>query len=179
MAGANNSRAASRVRAVIVASVGVSGRDARTRPTVAMTNGRVRFGSAWRAALNSPIRFATGPFPMRKLLIVLSAASAMASASWACDDTPAAEATGASPEATADAEAAATANHNEYSSAEPDKVKTTELALDLAVDFERKTISGTATYTLDWLDPDATQLLLDTREIGRASCSGGGQTRRR
>src|SRR5690606_9318149 len=95
MAGADNSRAASRVRAVIVASVGVSGRDARTRPTVAMTNGRGRFGSAWRAALNSPIRFATGPFPMRKLLIVLSAAFALAAASCARDATPAGEATGA------------------------------------------------------------------------------------
>src|SRR5690606_13916701 len=175
MAGANNSRAASRVRAVIVASVGVSGRDARTRPTVAMTNGRVRFGSAWRAALNSPIRFATGPFPMRKLLIVLSAAVALAAASCARDATPAGEATGAGPEATADAEAAAMANHDEYSYAEPDKVKTTELALDLAVDFERKTISGIATYTLDWLDLDATQLLLDTRDLTIKQVEGAGK----
>lgn len=112
---------------------------------------------------------------MRKLLIVLSAAFALAAASCARDATPAGEATGAGPEATADAEAAAMANHDEYSYAEPDKVKTTELALDLAVDFERKTISGTATYTLDWLDPDATQLLLDTRDLTIKQVEGAGK----
>ena len=48
---------------------------------------------------------------------------------------------------------------------QPDKVKTTDLALELAVDFASKQIGGSATYTLDWLDPAATQLVLDTREL--------------
>ena len=57
------------------------------------------------------------------------------------------------------------AAHDEFSYAEPDKVKTTDLALDLNVDFDNKQITGTATYTLQWLDPDATQLVLDTRDL--------------
>jgi aminopeptidase N len=60
---------------------------------------------------------------------------------------------------------AASAEHDEHSYAEPDKVKTSDLALELAVGFDKKQITGSATYTLDWLDPTATQLVLDTREL--------------
>jgi leukotriene-A4 hydrolase len=57
------------------------------------------------------------------------------------------------------------AERDEHSYAEPDKVKTTDLALALNVDFDQKQLAGTATYTLDWLDPNATQLVLDTRDL--------------
>jgi aminopeptidase N len=55
--------------------------------------------------------------------------------------------------------------HDEHSHAEPDKVRITDTALDLAIDFERRLLSGTATHTLQWLDPAATHLLLDTRDL--------------
>ena len=54
---------------------------------------------------------------------------------------------------------------DEHSYAEPHKVAIDDLALDIAVDFDTKTIGGTATYTLDWKDKAATQLLLDTRDL--------------
>ncbi|MGH8076625.1 MAG: M1 family aminopeptidase/hydrolase, partial [Lysobacter sp.] len=63
------------------------------------------------------------------------------------------------------AEQAVSGERDEHSYAEPDKVKTSDLALMLAVDFDKKRIAGSATYTLDWLDPAATQLVLDTREL--------------
>lgn len=57
------------------------------------------------------------------------------------------------------------ADHDEHSYAEPLKVAIADLALDIAVDFDTKTIGGTATYTLDWKDKAATQLVLDTRDL--------------
>ena len=54
---------------------------------------------------------------------------------------------------------------DEHSYAEPAKVVTDDLALDLKLDFDAKTLSGTATYTLDWKDKTATQLVLDTRDL--------------
>ena len=54
---------------------------------------------------------------------------------------------------------------DEHSYAEPHRVAIDDLALDIAVDFDTKTIGGTATYTLDWKDKAATQLLLDTRDL--------------
>lgn len=54
---------------------------------------------------------------------------------------------------------------DEHSYAEPAKVATNDLALDLALDFASKTLAGTATYTLDWKDKAATQLVLDTRDL--------------
>src|SRR5690349_4111409 len=117
--------------------------------------------------------FAKGSSPMRKLLIVLSAAVALAAASCARDATPAGEAAGASQEPAATA--AADPAHDEYSYAEPGKVKTRELALDLAVDFDRKQISGTATYTLDWLDDKADRLVLDTRDLAIEQVEGAGK----
>ncbi|WP_313402151.1 M1 family metallopeptidase [Stenotrophomonas sp.] len=56
-------------------------------------------------------------------------------------------------------------SHDESSYAEPDKVVIKDLALDLKVDFDAKQIGGTATYTLEWKDKAAKQLLLDTREL--------------
>ncbi|MEJ2789311.1 MULTISPECIES: M1 family metallopeptidase [unclassified Pseudoxanthomonas] len=56
-------------------------------------------------------------------------------------------------------------DRDEHSYAEPQKVAIADLALDIAVDFDTKTIGGTATYTLDWKDKAATQLVLDTRDL--------------
>ena len=52
-----------------------------------------------------------------------------------------------------------------YSYAEPDKVRIEDIALMLDMDFDAKRLAGTATYTLDWRDPSATQLVLDTRDL--------------
>src|SRR5262245_14037268 len=79
----------------------------------------------------------------------------------------------AAPTATADQGAAAVINADqkavaevdEYSFAQPDKVRINDLALELKVDFDRKVLSGSATYTLDWIDQKATQLVLDTRDL--------------
>ncbi|KRA82055.1 aminopeptidase [Lysobacter sp. Root667] len=54
---------------------------------------------------------------------------------------------------------------DEHSYAQPGKVRIDDLALQLAVDFEHKQLSGSATYTLDWVDKAATQLVLDTRDL--------------
>ncbi|WP_242112530.1 M1 family metallopeptidase [Luteimonas aquatica] len=54
---------------------------------------------------------------------------------------------------------------DEHSYAEADKVAITDLALDLKLDFDAKTLSGTATYTLEWKDKAAKQLVLDTRDL--------------
>ena len=73
--------------------------------------------------------------------------------------------------------AAAVAVTDEFSYAEPAKVQITDIALDLAVDFAAKTLAGTATYSLDWKDPAATQLVLDTRDltINKVEGEAGGQ----
>ena len=39
------------------------------------------------------------------------------------------------------------------------------LALDLNLDFDKKTLSGTATLDLDWKDKAAKTLVLDTRDL--------------
>jgi leukotriene-A4 hydrolase len=49
-----------------------------------------------------------------------------------------------------------------------DQVKTRAVHLDLAADFTRKTLSGYAELTLDWLDPNARTLDLDTRGLAIA-----------
>ncbi len=64
------------------------------------------------------------------------------------------------------------AMHDEHSYAEPDKVRISDLALDLALDFDRRQLTGSATYVLKWLDPRATQLVLDTRELTIAGIQG-------
>ncbi len=54
---------------------------------------------------------------------------------------------------------------DEHSYAQPEKVAIKDLALDLRLDFERKQLSGTATYELNWKDDKATELVLDTRAL--------------
>jgi aminopeptidase N len=60
-------------------------------------------------------------------------------------------------------------SHDPSSYAEPEKVVITHLALDLDVDFRKKVLAGSATYDLDWKDPAATVLVLDTRDLDVAS----------
>ena len=54
---------------------------------------------------------------------------------------------------------------DEHSFAEPDKVRIADLALDLEVDFESKTLSGHADLRLEWLDETYRRLVLDTRDL--------------
>ncbi len=54
---------------------------------------------------------------------------------------------------------------DEHSYAQPDKVRITDLALDLGLDFDKRQITGTATYTLAWSDPAQRELVLDTRDL--------------
>lgn len=62
--------------------------------------------------------------------------------------------------------------HDESSFAQPEKVVITDLALDLALDFDNRQLAGTATYTLEWKDGQATQLVLDTRDLGIEKVEG-------
>jgi len=100
---------------------------------------------------------------MRSPFLLIPLAVALAAG---CSKEPAAPtaAPAAQPSA-ANAVKAANRSHDESSYAEPDKVVIKDLALDLKLDFDSKQIGGTATYTLDWKDKAARQLVLDTREL--------------
>ena len=100
---------------------------------------------------------------MRQALLLLSAVAVLAAAGCARESAPPAEpaAPATKPEAAVTVDPA----RDEFSYAEPDKVRIQDLSLDLAVDFDAKQISGTATYTLDWIDPKANTLVLDTRDL--------------
>ncbi|MDQ2701485.1 MAG: M1 family metallopeptidase [Pseudomonadota bacterium] len=100
---------------------------------------------------------------MRQALLLLSTVVAFAAAGCARESAPAADAE--APAATPEAAVTVDPARDEYSYAEPKKVRTSDLALDLAVDFEKKQIGGTATYTLEWIDPQANVLVLDTRDL--------------
>ena len=49
--------------------------------------------------------------------------------------------------------------------ANTDQVKVKALSLDLAVDFQKHEIAGTASLQLEWKDPAARELVLDTRDL--------------
>jgi aminopeptidase N len=49
-----------------------------------------------------------------------------------------------------------------------DQVRTTDLYLDLKADFSHKILSGYAELTLNWIDPSARTLVLDTNELNIA-----------
>ncbi|KRE85758.1 aminopeptidase [Rhodanobacter sp. Soil772] len=49
--------------------------------------------------------------------------------------------------------------------AQPDQVRVTHLDLDLTIDFPRKQLDGQATLKLDWKNPKAQSLVLDTRDL--------------
>ena len=54
---------------------------------------------------------------------------------------------------------------DEHSYAQPDKVRITHLDLDLAVDFGKRQLAGSATLSLEWTDPQQRDLVLDTRDL--------------
>jgi len=60
---------------------------------------------------------------------------------------------------------ATAAERDPHSYAEPAKVTQTSLALDLAVDFGKRELAGSAELALDWHDPKAHELVLDTRDL--------------
>ena len=99
---------------------------------------------------------------MRQLLLSVSIAAALGLVATGCQRNQNPAPAAAAPAAPA---AAAEKIVDEHSYAQPDQVRTTDLALDLAIDFDSKTIGGTATYALDWVDKSATQLVLDTRDL--------------
>ena len=105
---------------------------------------------------------------MRQLILTASIAAALGIASG-CDHSPAPQQAAAAP---APRPAVAEQVVDEHSYAEPDKVRTTDLALDLAIDFGKKQIAGTATYSLEWLDKNAAQLVLDTRDLDIRKAEG-------
>ena len=99
---------------------------------------------------------------MRRSILPLLACLALTAS---CTRMPAASADAAPPASHREAKPTMSVQRDEHSYSEPEKVRIADLALDLALDFGRKQLSGTATYALEWLDPKATQLLLDTRDL--------------
>ncbi|WP_394696297.1 M1 family metallopeptidase [Pseudoxanthomonas japonensis] len=95
---------------------------------------------------------------MRSLALLLSCAAVLAAG---CSKEPEPAPVAATPKPAVETPV----DRDEHSYAEPRKVAIDDLALDIAVDFDAKTIGGTATYTLDWKDKAATQLVLDTRDL--------------
>ena len=83
------------------------------------------------------------PSNLSRLVLSLSIAAALGLPAAGCTKSPAPAA------AATDAKPAAVVEKvvDEHSYAEPDKVRTTDLALDLAVNFDNKTLSGTASPT--------------------------------
>lgn len=65
----------------------------------------------------------------------------------------------------ASAGAQASTEPDPHSYAEPDKVTVNALALDLAVDFDKRELAGSAELSLDWHDAAAHTLVLDTRDL--------------
>ncbi|MEO8743021.1 MAG: M1 family metallopeptidase [Lysobacteraceae bacterium] len=66
--------------------------------------------------------------------------------------------------------------HDESSYADPDTVRISHLALDLAVDFDKKVLSGTATLDLAWKDLQTHPLVLDTRDLTITKIDGNDGT---
>jgi aminopeptidase N len=110
---------------------------------------------------------------MRLSIVPLSVVCAATLLAAACARLPAASDTTSKPAAGPEvATVNSVALHDEHSYAEPDKVRIGDLALDLALDFDRRQLAGTATYALKWLDPNATQLVLDTRDLAITRVEG-------
>src|SRR5690606_38422193 len=113
---------------------------------------------------------------LSRILRLAALAALVALAAAACKREPTPEATTPVPRKAP--AAAASGDYDEHSYAEPDKVAIEDLALELALDFDARTISGTATYTLDWRDEGADALVLDTRDLtierAEGEAAGGG-----
>lgn len=100
-------------------------------------------------------------FPVAALAAMMVSLSAMLPAGCSREAPPAPASEPAPPAEPAPP----TRRHDEHSYAEPEQVTIADIALDLALDFDARRIEGTATYTLQWKDPQATQLALDTRAL--------------
>lgn len=100
---------------------------------------------------------------MRYSILTVCLAAALAAA-CSRDAAPPADST-ATPAAKTETAVTSPAVVDEHSYAQPAKVRIDDLALQLAVDFEHKQLSGSATYTLNWIDKAATQLVLDSRDL--------------
>ena len=90
---------------------------------------------------------------MRPLFLSFAAAAAVALVAAGCGKSQAPQAT-ATPAAAPTVAAETVVDEHSY--AQPDKVRITDIALDLAIDFDKKEISGSATYTmrvLQYADP--------------------------
>ena len=99
---------------------------------------------------------------MRHKLLIFVAAAALATA-CSRESTPAVD-SAARPDAAA-ASSAPAAEYDSLSYAQPDTVRIESLALELELSFDRKELAGSATYRLDWRDPAAAELVLDTRDL--------------
>lgn len=60
---------------------------------------------------------------------------------------------------------AAVAAADPHSYAEPQRVQVTHADLDLRVDFDRRTLNGNVTLTLNWKDKASRELVLDSRDL--------------
>ncbi len=98
-------------------------------------------------------------FPSRPILLLALSCAALFAAG--CKR----EAPTAASEPAAPSPPAQVIDHDEHSYAEPAKVAITDLALQLALDFDSRTLAGTVTYTLDWKAPAANRLILDSRDL--------------
>ncbi len=99
---------------------------------------------------------------------------AMTAAASGCSSEQAGPADPASPANRPAKAAASERRHDESSYSQPDKVRIADLELALALDFDSRTLSGTATYTLEWADAQATELVLDTRDLAIEKVEGVG-----
>ena len=59
-----------------------------------------------------------------------------------------------------------------HSYAEPEKVVIRDMGLDLNVDFAARQLRGRADLALEWIDPAARELVLDTRDLAIEKVSG-------
>eukprot|EP00095_Tigriopus_kingsejongensis_P012311 maker-scaffold284_size223161-snap-gene-1.19 protein:Tk12311 transcript:maker-scaffold284_size223161-snap-gene-1.19-mRNA-1 annotation:"hypothetical protein BRAFLDRAFT_215361" len=61
---------------------------------------------------------------------------------------------------------------------EPDKIKTTDIFLQLEADFQREVLHGSVTLSLEKLYPDVSSLVLDSYDlkIENATCASSGET---
>ena len=81
------------------------------------------------------------------------------------DGSPAAEAAKADPSPVAPPPKAVTAKRPDpHSFSRPDQVRVTHLGLDWSLDFERKSLSGSAAMSVERIDPKA-PLILDTKGL--------------
>jgi leukotriene A-4 hydrolase/aminopeptidase len=62
-----------------------------------------------------------------------------------------------------------------HSFANPESIKVTHLSLDLTVDFAKKILVGSAQLDFQRVDADATQLILDTRDLTISSVTAMGK----